>query len=250
MPHRAWFARWGIAALATALLVLAILVSVGVLSRRTGHPAAVPSGPPSDAFVDPGWRRAPFAATVDVVPTTIMKEMAGVSWHPGCPVELSELRLVRLSYWGFDHAVHPGELVVHASVADAVVRALRRAYELGFVIRGMHRLETYAGNDDAAAVADNSSAFHCPATPDAGGRWAAAAYGKAVNLNPVENPKVVGQTTAPAAGSAYLDRGNVRPGMLIEGDGVTSAFAAEGFTWGGSNRPSPTYSHFETTRQG
>src|SRR5438067_8662233 len=34
------------------------------------------------------------------------------SWHPDCPVATRDLRLVTVSYWGFDGRVHDGRLVV------------------------------------------------------------------------------------------------------------------------------------------
>ena len=35
-------------------------------------------------------------------------------WHPGCPVPLSGMRVLTLTYWGFDHRTHTGQMVVNA----------------------------------------------------------------------------------------------------------------------------------------
>jgi hypothetical protein len=90
-------------------------------------PASVSPAPGSAPATSPGPAfRAGTAALTDAMRT----RMTGVSWHPGCPVSLSQLRLLRLSYWGFDHAVHQGELVVNESAAagltPGVPAAVRR----------------------------------------------------------------------------------------------------------------------------
>ena len=78
-------------------------------------------------------------------------------------------------------------------------------------------------------------------------RWSTHAYGLAVDLNPFQNPYRRGDLVLPELASAYLDRGRVRPGMIRPGDVVTKAFAAIGWTWGGTWR-SPTDSmHFSAT---
>ena len=48
-------------------------------------------------------------------------------------------------------------------------------------------------------------------------RWSMHAYGKAIDVNPVENPYVSGGRVSPPSGRAYLDRSRVRPGMAVEG---------------------------------
>src|SRR6266508_1860011 len=49
-----------------------------------------------------------------------------ISWHPGCPVAIEDLRLLTLGYWGFDGRAHTGELIVHRDVADDVVAVISR----------------------------------------------------------------------------------------------------------------------------
>ena len=68
-----------------------------------------------------------FQAGTSVLTAAMRNRMTGVSWHPGCPVPLSALRLLRLSYWGFDHAVHQGELIVNASAAASLTQAFAPA---------------------------------------------------------------------------------------------------------------------------
>src|SRR5207248_7045587 len=56
-----------------------------------------------------------FASSVSAVSAADL----GATWHSGCPVGPAQLRLLRLTYWGFDGQAHAGTLVVNASVASA-----------------------------------------------------------------------------------------------------------------------------------
>ena len=54
--------------------------------------------------------RLPLAALslagfhVDSKPLTpaVASELRARAWHPGCPVPLSDLRILTVTYWGFD----------------------------------------------------------------------------------------------------------------------------------------------------
>ncbi|MDQ3641911.1 MAG: M15 family metallopeptidase, partial [Actinomycetota bacterium] len=77
-------------------------------------------------------------------------------------------------------------------------------------------------------------------------RWSAHAFGKAIDVNPVENPYLLEGTVLPPAGAAFVDRSNVRPGMAVRGGELVTAFAAAGWSWGGV-WANPDYQHFSAT---
>jgi hypothetical protein len=168
------------------------------------------------------------------------------SWRPGCPVGPAQLRLVRLSYWGFDRKTHVGALVVRDRVAGQVVRVFRRLYAERFPIRRMHKVDAYRGSDDASMAADNTSAFNCRLVSGTR-RWSQHAFGEAIDVNPVENPYLQGGRVRPPAGRRYLDRSDLRPGMAAPGGALVRAFAALGWQWGGRWVATPDYQHFSTT---
>ena len=60
-----------------------------------------------------------FHATIRPLPAPVRSEVKARAWHAGCPVPLSGLRLLSVSYWGFDHRVHRGQLVVNQDAAEA-----------------------------------------------------------------------------------------------------------------------------------
>lgn len=95
-------------------------------------------------------------------------------------------------------------------------------------------------------AADNTSAYNCRnAVSDGAPSWSKHAYGRAIDINPVENPYVFHGGALPPNGSAYIDR-TARPGMLVVvvGGAGLAAFEDAGFIWGGV-WDSPDYQHFE-----
>ncbi|MGA8487420.1 MAG: M15 family metallopeptidase, partial [Gaiella sp.] len=162
-----------------------------------------------------------------------VRRMVGTSWHRGCPVALADLRLVTATYWGFDKRAHTGRIVVHRDVAADVLAVLRRLYAARFPIRRMVPVDAYGGSDYRSIEADNTSAFNCRYV-DGTTRWSEHAYGRAIDLNPIENPYVTSSgTTSHPASRRYLRRAPYRPGMAVEGGAVVRAFDAVGWGWGG-----------------
>jgi hypothetical protein len=185
-----------------------------------------------------------FAFSARPLSTALRHRLNGSSWHPGCPVALDDLRDVRLSYYGFDGAVHRGELAVNADAVDAVRTAFADLFVHRFPIRRIHLVDRYGASDYRSIEADNTSAFNCRRATGAT-RWSEHAYGRAVDINTIENPYVYANgTTVHAASRPYLDRSRHRKGMAYAGGVLVRAFARAGWGWGGS-WPGPTdYQHF------
>ena len=176
-----------------------------------------------------------------------VRRMVGTSWHRGCPVALADLRLVTATYWGFDKRAHTGRIVVHRDVAADVLAVLRRLYAARFPIRRMVPVDAYGGSDYRSIEADNTSAFNCRYV-DGTTRWSEHAYGRAIDLNPIENPYVTaGGTTSHRASRSFLRRAPYRPGMAVEGGAVVRAFDAVGWGWGGRWSGARDYQHFSAS---
>src|SRR5213080_4088130 len=89
--------------------------SVTNLAVRSPPPASSSLGPSAAAVSKPLPAR--FRGTVSFIPASLADQMRATTWHQGCPVSLSSLRLLTLRYWGFDGFVHEGPMVVNGSVA-------------------------------------------------------------------------------------------------------------------------------------
>ena len=70
-----------------------------------------------------------------------------------------------------------------------------------------------------------------------------AFHGTAIDINPVQNPYVAGSQVDPPAGSAYLNRADVRPGMLVRGGVGVNVFRFVGWGWGGDWTSAKDYQH-------
>jgi len=183
----------------------------------------------------------PFTHSVSRVTATDLPH----SWHRGCPVAPVSLRRLRLGYWGFDGRAHTGALIVNAKAVASLTRVFSRLYEGRFPIRRMRPIDAYGGSDERSLDADNTAAFNCRYAVASGTkRWSVHAYGLAVDVNPVENPYVLGRNVHPRAGRAYLDRSRYRPGMAVLGRLLVRVFADAGWQWGGRWTGSPDYQHF------
>lgn len=169
-----------------------------------------------------------------------------VSWHRGCPVPVSGLRLVTLTYWGFDGLPRDGQLVVNRDAVRPIVRVMHVLYDARFPIRRMVLVDRYGADDDRSMAADNTSAFNCRPV-EGTTRWSQHAYGRAIDINPVENPYVLGDHVSPPSGRRFADRSKHAMGMIHAGDAVVRAFASVGWRWGGYWASPKDYQHFSAS---
>ncbi len=184
-----------------------------------------------------------FHGSITPLPDGLRAALAGKEWHAGCPTALSQLREVTVTYRGFDGRDHGGVLVVNQDAAAKMVMVFRQLYALHFPLRRMLPVGNHT---------DNTSAFECrlakpsPCPGSAStGHWSEHAYGEAVDLDPTENPYTGCGVTRDPASLPYLDRSNVRPGMVTPA--VVAAFRSVGWGWGGDWTGVKDYMHFSAT---
>lgn len=184
-----------------------------------------------------------YESSVSPVPQDVL---ARSTWQPGCPVTAEELRYLTMSFVGFDGQAHTGEMVVRADVADAVTGVFGQLFAAGFPLEEMRVVAAPELDLAPTGDGDNTSAFVCrPARGQT--RWSAHAYGLAIDVNPFHNPYLRGDLVLPELASAYLDRDMVRPGMVLDGGPVVTAFEAIGWTWGGRWDSPLDIMHFSAT---
>jgi hypothetical protein len=201
--------------------------------------------------VDGGVRSAPrwgFTSRSAPLASSLRSTMTGSSWRSGCPVGLGDLRLLETVHRGMDGRDRVGLLVLHRDAVSAVDRALRTAYDGGLRIERMRLIDRYGADDDRSMAANNSHAFNCRRVTG-GSAWSEHSYGRALDLNPVQNPYVRGSTVLPSAGRTYLDRSNVRHGMAVEGGAAVRAFDQVGWYWGGRWNSLKDYQHFSANNR-
>jgi D-alanyl-D-alanine carboxypeptidase len=225
-------------AVVVVVVVLAALAA-GCAGGGTGGgpgPSVAPAASGGPAF---GYTSRPIDASV--------RPLLRHSWRAGCPVGLGDLRYLRLDHWGADGRVHRGAMVVHRTLARNVVATFRTLFEARFPVARMQLVDVYQADDDRSMAANNTSAFNCRKVAGSS-RWSEHAYGRAIDLNPVQNPYVTRSgRVSPPAGRAWADRARRAPGMVHAGDATVRAFAAIGWGWGGTWRGAKDYQHFSST---
>jgi hypothetical protein len=209
------------------------------LSLALAVPTAAPTG---------------FQSSIKPVSPSLKKELKdGGFWHKGCPVSLSNLRVITVTHRGFDHHNHTGQLIVNKSAASGLVDVFHQLYRLHFPIRHMQISDYYGPKSGRPKDDDVTESFECreaAASPCTGNRttgtFSMHAYGLAVDVNTVENPYVGCGMTHNPNGRPFLNRSKHRPGMVT--GRVVKAFAAIGWGWGGSwSGNTKDYQHFSST---
>ena len=137
-------------------------------------------------------------------------------------------------------------MIVNATVATAVTKVFGQLYARHFPIEEMRVTTPVELTAPPTGDGNNTSAFVCRPTRGQT-TWSAHAYGLAVDLNPFCNPYLNGNLVLPELASAYLDRANHRPGMVLPGDQTVREFAAIGWSWGGSWNVPKDWMHFTAT---
>jgi len=184
-----------------------------------------------------------FAFTIAGVTDEVLERS---TWHDGCPVRADELVYVTVTFYGFDQVTHVGELLLHRDVADDVVAVFKALHQAQFPIEEL-RIITYdelAG--EPTGDGNVTTGFVCRRVVS-GSAWSQHAYGRAVDINPFHNPYLRGNRVIPELATTYLDRDDVRPGMILADDVVVQAFAAIGWPWGGDWQSAKDWMHFSST---
>jgi len=193
---------------------------------------------------------AEYQSSISTITPKIKQRMIqGNSWHKGCPVGLNDLRYLRMSYVNFKGQTKMGEMVVHKEVVDEVTEIFHTLYSIGYPIRKMKLVSDYKGSDWQSIEADNTSAFNCR-NATGSKKWSKHSYGKAIDLNSIENPYVSRSGhIAHKASLEYRKRVHKKDtyadrAVLLRDDKAVKLFKKYGWKWGGDWYGMKDYQHF------
>ncbi|GIU01597.1 hypothetical protein TSL6_21030 [Sulfurovum sp. TSL6] len=193
---------------------------------------------------------AEYRSSISPITPDIKKRMIkGNSWKEGCPVGLQDLRYLRIKHINFNGEEKMGEIIVHKEVSVEVTEIFQALYKMEYPIKKMRLVSDYKGNDWDSIESDNTSAFNCR-TATGSKTWSKHSYGKAIDINPIENPYISrkGYISHKASApyrkrvhkkSTYADRA-----VLLKGDKAVQLFKKYGWKWGGDWSGVKDYQHF------
>ena len=193
---------------------------------------------------------AEYKSSISQITPKIQKQMIkGNSWRKGCPVPLENLRYLKLTHIDFNGKTKMGEIIVHKNVAHEVTEIFEELYTIGYPVRKMKLVSNYKGSDWQSIEADNTSAFNCRSATGSK-KWSKHSYGKAIDINPIENPYIArsGRISHKASlkyrkrvhkNSTLADKA-----VLLKNDKATKIFKKYGWKWGGDWSGVKDYQHF------
>lgn len=150
-----------------------------------------------------------------------------------------QLALITVPYLSFDGTTAEGQLVVHAEVAEEAREIFKKLFEMQFPIARMVPVVAYDWDDDASMAANNTSAFNYRVIFGTD-RLSNHSYGRAIDINPVQNPyQQRGGATVPP-GARYDPS---QPGTVTTT--VAELFKSCGWQWGGEWKERKDWQHFE-----
>ena len=189
-------------------------------------------------------------STLATIGTEIKQRMIkGNSWRKGCPVPLKNLRYLKVKYRDFQGKDRVGELIVHQDVAYEVTKIFAELYTIQYPIRKMKLVSDYKGSDWQSIEADNTSAFNCR-NATGSKKWSKHSYGKAIDLNSIENPyisrsgRIAHKESLPYRKRVHKTHSAADKAILLKDDKAVRIFKKYGWKWGGDWRGVKDYQHF------
>ena len=213
----------------------------GLTDRPT--PTSGPTHPPTHSL-------PAYTATIRPIGPHLRHRMR-YSHHPGCPTPLTDLRYLHMTYLGFDHTAHTGEMVIHKTYAADITDVFHQLYQARWPIQRMRLIDDYHGHDNQSMANNNTSGYNCRHIAGTN-TWSAHAYGAAIDINPAQNPYLTPTAIHPptAAPYAHINRTPTaphHPGVIQAGDPAVTAFNHIGWQWGGQWPNPKDYQHFTPT---
>ena len=171
-----------------------------------------------------------------------------------CPVPSKDLKLLTIKHLGYDGKDKQGVLLVHKSVASNVKEIFQELYQIKYPIYQMKLLSKYNNNDWESIEANNTSAYNCRKV-EGTTRWSNHSYGKAIDINPIENPYISKKgyishkESLKYAKRVHREDTLQDRAVLLKDDEAVKIFKKHGWSWGGDWITIKDYQHFEYKRK-
>jgi len=149
------------------------------------------------------------------------------------------LALIPVPFFSFDGEVREGQLVVHRELEKEVQDIFKKLVDTRFPIKQIAPVVAYGWDDDASMADNNTSAFNYRVIFNTD-RLSNHSYGRAIDINPLQNPYVLSDGTVMPKGAHY---DLLQPGTITAE--VADLFRLRGWSWGGDWKDRKDWQHFE-----
>jgi hypothetical protein len=151
------------------------------------------------------------------------------------------LSLIDVRYRTFDGLLHQGQLVVHGDIVSDLIEIFRFIEKTGFPVARAIPIVQYGWSDDRSMAENNTSAFNYRLVLGTD-RLSRHAFGRAVDINPVQNPVIYEGGHISPPGAVYDTQ---KEGALSETHPLVGEFLSRGWQWGGHFKSLKDYHHFD-----
>jgi len=154
---------------------------------------------------------------------------------------LLSLSLVDVLYYSFDGSKHQGQIIINRELEDDVFEIFNYIEKILFPVEKVVPIVAYQWNDYNSMVDNNSSSFNFRVI-EGTTKLSMHSLGKAVDINPVQNPVIYPDGLISPAGAKYLPK---ERGTFMADNPVVQEFLWRGWHWGGNFDQPKDYHHFE-----
>lgn len=157
------------------------------------------------------------------------------------PEIIDLLSIIDVCYYSFDGRKHQGQIIVNQELEDDVYEIFNFIEKTLFPVGKVVPIVAYQWDDYSSMADNNSSSFNYRVIQGTT-KLSLHSLGKAVDINPVQNPVIYPNGVIMPDKAKYLPQ---ERGTLTAGHPVVQEFLKHGWHWGGNFDQPKDYHHFE-----
>jgi hypothetical protein len=159
-------------------------------------------------------------------------------------IGFEELNYLHILYYDFENEVQEGEIICNKAIRDDLLEVFQELYEAKYQLCSVRLVDDFDANDEMSMEANNTSCFNYREIRDTG-VLSRHGLGLAIDINPLNNPCVIGDSYEPLTAGEFVDRSKDFDHKIDEDDLAYKLLTEHGFFWGGSWKSVKDYQHFE-----
>ncbi len=214
----------------------------------TPEPTPAPTPEPTP---EPISRRG----TAQPIPQSVRDTMAGKSMPSHSTVSYEQLSYLTIPHYDFNYNITEGHLIVNAALAEEVLDIFAELFDIKYPIERMELIDKYNADDFTSIEYNNTSSFNYRVSTSGSGKLSNHALGRAIDINPQQNPYVNSNGTGAHENAREYWSRNVnnwssavaRAAYIGHDTEIYRIFTSYGWKWGGNWSSYRDYQHFEKT---